>query len=99
MHGEAQGQVETAKKRLAGHGGAVSLRDLRGENKLAEIHPCGGGVLLRGKGRVVLHRRTGRGRENAHLHRHCESTDAPGQGRALHDLDGGSHEAKSPQDG
>jgi hypothetical protein len=37
--------------------------------------------------------------ENAHLHRHCESTDATGQGRALHDLDGGSHQAKSPQDG
>ena len=52
MHGEAQGQVAAETKRLAGHGGAVSLRDLRGENKLAEIHPCGGGVLLRGKGRV-----------------------------------------------
>ena len=99
MHGEAQGQVAAETKRLAGHGGAVSLRDLRGENKLAEIHPCGGGVLLRGKGRVVLHRRTGRGRENAHLHCHCESADAPGQGCALHDLDGGSHQAEGTQDG
>ena len=51
------------------------------------------------EGRVVLHRRTGRGRENAHLHRHCESVDAPGQGGALHDLDGRSHQAESPQDG
>ena len=99
MHGEAQGQVETAKKRLAGHGGAVSLRDLRGENELAEIHPCGGGVLLRGKGGLVLHRRTGRGRENAHLHRHCESADATGRGRALHDLDGGGNQAEGTQDG
>ena len=41
-----RGKWRLQKKRLAGHGGAVSLRDLRGENKLAEIHPCGGGVLL-----------------------------------------------------
>ena len=57
------------------------------------------GFVFLMKGGLVLYRRTGRGRENAHLHRYCESTHAAGQGRALHDLDGRSHQAKSPQDG